>query len=552
TVDDTFNVGALTAGTHRITIKDANGCEFSDQVEIFAPLTLQAVITAEVFCDPADQGALEINVVGGSGDFTYAIISTNGNTSGDVSGSYTGLAAGEYEFEVTDGTTGCTDTVKATLTPPEKPVFKLEKIDVSCHGGNDGAIRIVLDPSNVDGPYTYSKDNATPISTPEFDGLVAGEYTITVISAKGCIAEKTILIEEPTDLAMSLSASPYTCDLNYSIIKAEVHESLIGTPPYTYSFNGGDFQNENFIRVPYGSAPVSVIVKDANGCIKTGEVNVPEVINLNASIEVTQQIECLNNEQLININIEGSGDYTVTQLPGDIPITQLTDISLTEPGTYTYKVVDNNTNCVFILPHVIHPFDIMDITASLVGNETCSNSSDGNIKVTLTGYKGTFSYGIYNQERELVYTSPTNLNADTDPFIYETPGILDQGIYYVEVTQLEFPNCFDTSNRVTIQGPDPIEVERISNVNANCNASTSIVTVQASGGTAPYNYAAVAHNAAAPSDPNDYQKENEFNLNPVTPIWDIYVLDANGCVSIAPLEVEIDTDPTPEISLEIM
>src|SRR5690606_35245010 len=91
TVDDTFNVGALTAGTHRITIKDANGCEFSDQVEIFAPLTLQAVITAEVFCDPADQGALEINVVGGSGDFTYAIISSNGNTSGDVSGSYTGL-----------------------------------------------------------------------------------------------------------------------------------------------------------------------------------------------------------------------------------------------------------------------------------------------------------------------------------------------------------------------------------------------------------------------------------------------------------------------------
>src|SRR5690606_19560331 len=108
-------------------------------------------------------------------------------------------------------------------------------------------------------------------------------------------------------------------------------------------------------------------------------------------------------------------------------------------------------NCVFILPHVIHPFDIMDITASLVGNETCSNSSDGNIKVTLTGYKGTFSYGIYNQEKELVYTSPTNLNADTDPFIFETPGILDQGIYYVEVTQLEFPNCFATSNRVTIQ-----------------------------------------------------------------------------------------------------
>ena len=264
-------------------------------------------------------------------------------------------------------------------------------------------------------------------------------------------------------------------------------------------------------------------------------------------------MECLKDEQLINIIIEeSSGDYTVTQLPDDVEVTQLTDISLTEPGTYKYKVVDNITKCSIILTHIIEPYDIMNITASVIGNETCSDSSDGKISVTITGYTGSFSYGIFNQEDILVYTSPTYLNADSSPFTFETPEVLDQGVYYIEVTQQEFPNCFSTSNRITVQGPDPIEVELISNVNANCNESNSTVTVHASGGTAPYSYAAVANGSVAPSDPNDYQNGNEFSLDPATSSWDIYVMDSNGCIIISPIDVDVELDTTPDISLSIV
>src|SRR5690606_23222654 len=56
--------------------------------------------------------------------------------------------------------------------------------------------------------------------------------------------------------------------------------------------------------------------------------------------------------------------------------------------------------------------------------------------------------------------------------------------------------------------------------------------------------------SAAPVD-GEYTASNEFNLDPVTSTWDVYVLDANGCVIIEPLEFEIDKDPTPEISLSI-
>src|SRR5699024_510759 len=63
-LNDTFNVGALTAVTHTITIKDANNCEYPVQIDVFAPLSVQALITSEVFCDPSGQGAIDINVTG--------------------------------------------------------------------------------------------------------------------------------------------------------------------------------------------------------------------------------------------------------------------------------------------------------------------------------------------------------------------------------------------------------------------------------------------------------------------------------------------------------
>src|SRR5690606_39264114 len=141
-------------------------------------------------------------------------------------------------------------------------------------------------------------------------------------------------------------------------------------------------------------------------------------------------------------------------------------------------------------------------------------------------------YAIYDQNGAAIGPATSNETADTDPYEFEIPYNLDSGLYFVEVTALDSPYCLATSNTVTITQPDPIEVELISNLNANCDINTATVTVNASGGTAPYNYAAVPSGNSAPLI-NDYVKSNQFNLNPdISSLWDVYVLDANGCTII--------------------
>src|SRR5690606_11774999 len=43
-----------------------------------------------------------------------------------------------------------------------------------------------------------------------------------------------------------------------------------------------------------------------------------------------------------------------------------------------------------------------------------------------------------------------------------------------------------------------------------------------------------------------------LNLDPTTPKWDVYVMDANGCIISSPLEVDVEKETIPEISLSII
>ncbi|WP_340064111.1 hypothetical protein, partial [Ascidiimonas aurantiaca] len=52
----TFTITNLSSGTHTIEVIDANGCGNLVSLDIYPPLTLQAAITAEVFCSPAGAG----------------------------------------------------------------------------------------------------------------------------------------------------------------------------------------------------------------------------------------------------------------------------------------------------------------------------------------------------------------------------------------------------------------------------------------------------------------------------------------------------------------
>ena len=108
---DTASVTDIMAGTYTVTVTDAIGCVSTVSVTISEPAALVASITvdSEAGCFGSSNGALTVNVSGGTGIYTYAW-----SNSADTA-SLTGLAAGTYDVTVTDEN-GCTVTASATVS----------------------------------------------------------------------------------------------------------------------------------------------------------------------------------------------------------------------------------------------------------------------------------------------------------------------------------------------------------------------------------------------------------------------------------------------------
>ena len=552
---DTMTISNLSSGPHSIEILDQNGCGEIENFTIHPPLAIFANITTGENCDPPNSGAVTVFANGGSGNYSFSQIIPAGAT--NATGIFTGLTHSvAYTFRVTDTTTNCLEEVIITLDAPAIPTFTLTPTPVSCFGGSDGTITVNLLASNIDTPYLYSLDGGTTTQpTNVFNGLVAGTYTITVISDKGCQDTDMTDIVEPTQLDISATASDFSCDDDASTITVTINDATPGNPsgsaPYTYSFdNGVNFQPANTYQVPFGSPDVNVVVRDANGCLDSEVVPIPIREEVTATITTDAPIDCTDDEQVISINAsDGSGNYSYTELPSGATVADPSAIVLNQPGTYVYEVLDTTTNCSVIVEHTVAPYNLIEVTATVASEALCSDSTDGRIEVTITGYTGTFNYEVIDAAGTAIAGSSDSDNATSDPYVFTVSTTVGAGIYSVQITETAFPECDGTSNQVTIDAPEPLELELVSNVNANCNEANAIATVQATGGTMPYSYGAAIRGAG---DPGVYPFDNTVELDPTTSLdWDIYVRDANNCVISLPLEISVGTDTIPDITLAI-
>ncbi|TMM56681.1 T9SS type B sorting domain-containing protein [Maribacter algarum] len=552
---DTMTISNLSSGPHSIEILDLNGCGEIENFTIYPPLTIYANITAGENCDPANSGEVSVFANGGSGNYSFSQITPAGAT--NTTGIFTGLTHSiAYTFEARDTTTNCSEQVTITIPTPAIPTFTLTPTPVSCFGGSDGTITVNLLAGNIDTPYSYSRDGGTTTQTSNvFNGLAAGTYTITVISDKGCQDTDTIDIAEPTQLDISANRSDFSCDDDASTITVTINETTPGNPsgtaPYAYSFdNGVNFQPTNTYQVPFGSPDINVVVRDANGCLDTEVVSIPIRQDVTATITADAPIDCADNQQVISINaIDGSGNYTYTELPSGATVADPNAIILNQPGTYVYEVLDTTTNCSVTVEHIIAPYDVIEVTATVASEALCSDSTDGTIEVTITGYTGTFDYEVLDASGNAIAGTADSDNATSDPYVFTVSTTVDAGIYSVQISETAFPECDGISNQVTVDAPEPLSLQLVSNVNANCNEANAIVTVQATGGTAPYSYGVSVRGAG---DPGAYPFDNTVELDPTTGLdWDIYVRDANNCVIALPLEITVDTDTIPDIALAI-
>lgn len=454
-VQTTAAISGLRSGTYSVVVKDANNCSTTLPVSIGTGAGVSGTFSliSMPACFGDANGSVLFTPSGGVLPYTY--MWNNGGTSNAADG----LTAGTYSVIVTDKV-GCTFRDTITLTQPTLLTATATGVDVSCNGGNNGTATVTA--AGGTAPYTYSW-NTTPVkTTATATRLISGNYTATVIDAKGCTQSAAVTINEPAALTATASKTNVSCNGGSNGTAAVVATG--GVAPYTYSWNTTPVQTTAFLSNLIAGT-YRVTVTDANNCVKT------------AGVTVTQPAAPLalaTTQTMVSCNGSANGTATVTATGGTRPYTYLwssgqttTAVTGLAPGNDTVTVTDAN-GCTSVATFIITQPAALALSTTQT-DVLCFGGNNGNATVTATG--GTIPYS-YSWNTTPVQTTAT------------ARGLIS-GNYTATVTDAK--GCSQTASVVINQPPALTASATGTNVSCNGGANGTAAVV-AAGGVAPYTY----------------------------------------------------------------
>ena len=536
---NTFNI--TLPGDYYFQVTDVTtGCYMETlafTVDPFDVIDVVATPTTAVTCYGNTNGALEIDVSGYSGNYTYEVLDsagasviapTNANTATNPQ-IINGLAGGNYTIVVTetDSPFCATVTNVVTIASPATPLLLQvsETSNVTCDD-DQGTITALA--SGGWGSYEYELTGAATVAySPNgtFTGLSAGVYIINVRDAGGCVETETVTLVAPTPIAASFTASatllPCFGDQNASITITNVTGGQGSN--YTYTLNtvlptpSSSGPQTSPVFSGLGAGTYNFTVTDGYNCsYSSGDIVIAQPTPVEANLVAVTSPTCTTQATLTLSANGGTGLYTYSDTSTFTNIlgtfTNSTTISVTA-GTYKYYVRDAN-GCTAIVTNDIKIDTIPDLILNLsLTNATINCTGDNSAVIVATAQGGLGNY---------VYTL---LNASGNPIpsaVQNSPGVFTElvaGTYYVKV---DSGDCDTTSRMIEINEPLAALDATAITANVSCfGGNNGSVEITATGGTGIIKY-------AISPQLNQFFDKNVFeNLAPGT--YDIIVQDELGC-----------------------
>ncbi|MEJ6981516.1 Ig-like domain-containing protein [Pedobacter sp. P351] len=368
----------LPAGAYTVTVTDSKGCTKNLTVNVSQPASAISVTgnVTNVSCFSGNTGSIDISVTGGTSPYTYNW--SNGNFSQDINN----LTAGTYTVTVTDAK-GCVQTLTLSVSQPTQIQSTFTSVNPTCVGGTNGSITLTPTTGGV-GPYTYSwTKNGSAISSSDLNALTAGTYQVTVTDQSGCSIIKNIVLNDPQPIVIDVRQIDIICAGADPTTSISIDISG-GTTPYIKSYS------------PIDATSSLLTVTDFYGCVKTKVV--PYSVEPPIIIESTHiNVNCYgDNTGSINITVSG-GNGPYTYLWSDNASLNVSTRNNLIAGTYTIKILDN-TGCELnsLVVDITQPATPLSITQSALQNVTCNQGSDGSISVNVSGGTVNYSYSWSN------------------------------------------------------------------------------------------------------------------------------------------------------------
>lgn len=483
----TATLSNITAGTYTLTVTDSAGCTASNSVVITQPAQINATTSkTNESCNYLNDGTASATASGGTAPYSY--LWQPGSLTGS---SVSGLSAETYSVTVTDSK-GCFIEKTAVVNEPATLTVNFSsQTNVSCMGGVNGAAITAVTGGTPNFSYLWSPGGST---TATRNNLTAGTHSVTVTDSKGCIANNSLTITEPTALSATSTSTNESCD--YSNNGTATITPAGGTPGYTYSWQPG--LQTTASRTSMKAGTYTVTVKDSKGCASNVLVTITEPPALTVNFTSQINVSCFggNDATVTASPAGGTPGYTYVWSPGGATTATRTNLTA---GTYSVTVKDSK-NCSVTKTVIITQPTVLLVSASRT-NETCNYLNNGIATANPSGGTAPYTY----------IWSPGSLTTKT------ITG-LASGTYTVAVTDAK--GCI-TNRTVTITEPVPLAITFSNQNNVNCyGGNDGAVAANVSGGTMNYSYSWV---------PGSQTTNARYNLTAGT--YSVTVSDYYGCIT---------------------
>lgn len=520
----TAKATGLMAQTYTVTVFDKNGCATPAQITVTitepsTPITV-SITPTNVLCYGGTTGSATAVVTGGSGlGFTYRW--NNAQTTQTA----TGLRA-ETTYSVTvRDKNGCATAVaqSVTLTQPSSPINVIpSKVDVACYGDASGSAYVSV--SGGSGKYYYLWNTVPAETTVSVNGLLAGDYTVTVSDTNGCVESSIIPVSISQPLAAltaSITASsPVLC---YGKSTGSATVSVAGgTTPYSYEWSNGQTDP---IATLLAAGDYTVAITDFKGC--QYDITTPVTISqptavLSSTLSAQTNVSCYNgNNATVTVDgLGGSGSYTYVW--STTPVQTTATASGLNANTYSVTITDNN-GCDVAETRTVTVTQPNELAVDFAITNSACNNATGEIDLTVSGGVAAYSYAWSNSSTT---EDLTNLEGAT---------------YTVTVTDANACTITDTATitmsvlELSLNSPKLNNDYNLSEYGSNDGS----IDLTINGNYPPYDI----------KWSNNATTEDLSNL--ASGVYIVLVKDAGGCTEVAsinltePFELELPTGISP-------
>jgi hypothetical protein len=506
----------LGAGIYRLVVSDGTdilkNTTTSNDITITEPTPIDLTYTkTDVSCKGQSDGTIQINITGGSGNYTI-IWSYNPSVNNNKT-SISDLSKGEYNVRIIDKND--INCFKDFTIPINEPVDALafnheNLINASGFGLSNGSI--TLDIAGGRPPYAYkwykggTVDSAKLISnsTKTIDNLEAGFYTALVEDTNpfgnNCSIVKTFKIKQPEELTISVAPTIAYCNNGKGSLLATANggseiDELQSERIYSYTLfdvNDNQLQNLSGNKVNFtalASGNYKVVATDSkNNKTVPFLVTLDQPTPIEVTLTKTENVTCFNgNDGSLSINVKGGTPLIENSIPvytyewkkDGIAITMNNNLSPSslKSGNYSVKVFDGNYNsndpnfCIGTLENIIitQPADFgFNLDKIVPTIPTVKNAFDGALHIEIVGGVAPYTYVCTDSNKAVIETKTNIQNKQVDFLSLTTDNYT---IAVTDATGCTKSTAFDFNNNVlTISTTQSAQVTCNNGTNAELNA----------------------------------------------------------------------------------